>query len=109
MIASYYVSQMLLFGFFATRLLLAWTAVMLFLTPPIAALAWHARRCGWPGALGGELSAGLLLGEAYSLRRLRTTKFYLYSNTFRNEWATHNVDDESGLDDSTYTTNESEP
>jgi hypothetical protein len=68
MIAAYYVSQMLLFGFFSTRLLLAWTAIALFLAPPFAALAWCARGYGWQAALGATLPVGLLLAEAYSLR-----------------------------------------
>ena len=68
MIAAYYVSQMLLFGFFSTRLLLAWAAAALFLAPPFAALAWHARGSGWHAAVGAALPVGLLLSEAYSLR-----------------------------------------
>jgi hypothetical protein len=67
-IAAYYVCQMLLFGFFSTRLLLAWAAVALFLAPPFAALAWHARGSGWRAAVGAALPVGLLLSEAYSLR-----------------------------------------
>jgi hypothetical protein len=68
MVASYYVSTMLLFGYFLTRLFLAWTAVALFLAPAFSALVWHARGTGWLSALGAALPIGLLLSEAYSLR-----------------------------------------
>jgi hypothetical protein len=68
MVAAYYVSQMLLFGFFSTYLFLAWATVALFLAPLFAALVWQARNMGWLAALGAAVPIGLLLSEAYSLR-----------------------------------------
>ncbi len=78
MVMAYYVSQRLLFGFFSTRLFLAWVASGLLLAPPFAALVWPARGVGWRAALGAALPVGLLLAEAYSLRwRLTVNEDYM--------------------------------
>ena len=68
MVASFYVSTLLLLGYFLTHLFLAWTVVALVLAPPFAALVWQARGTGWMPALATALPIGLLLAEAYSLR-----------------------------------------
>lgn len=78
MITAYYLTHMLLFGFFATGLFLTWVAIALTLAPPLAALIAHARGVGWVPALGTALPVGLLLYEAYSLRwRLAVNVDYL--------------------------------
>ena len=70
MVTAYYISQMLLFGFFSTRLFFAWIAIALLLAPPFAALVWQARGKGWCPAFAAAAPIGLLLAEAYSLRRV---------------------------------------
>ncbi len=78
MITAYYLTQMLLFGFFATSLFLIWVAIALILAPPLAALIAHAHGAGWVSALGAALPVGLLFHEAYSLRwRLAVNEDYL--------------------------------
>jgi hypothetical protein len=68
MVVSYYVSTLLLFGFFPMRLILAWAALTFILAPPFAALTWHSRGAGWISALATALPVGLLLYEAFSFR-----------------------------------------
>ena len=68
MTVAYYATQMVLFGYFSPRLFLGWAAIALVLTPPFAALTFHARGVGWLASLGAALPIGLLLQEAYGLK-----------------------------------------
>ncbi len=68
MVAAYYVSQMLLFGFFSTGLFFTWAAIRVVLAPPFATIAWQARGAGWRSAAAAAVPVGLLVAEAYSVR-----------------------------------------
>lgn len=68
MLTAYYLSTLLLSGYFLAHLLLGWAAVTLVLAPPFAALVWYVREKGWRSALAAALPVGLLLYEAHSLR-----------------------------------------
>ena len=70
MITSYYLSTLLLSGYFLSHLFRAWIAVTFVFAPPFALLTWYGRKKGWLAALAAAMPIGLLLYEAYSLRFL---------------------------------------
>lgn len=68
MVATYYVVQQYLFGFFAFGLFWGWAFAALLLAGPFAILVWRARQTGWWAAFGAALPIGISLQEAYSVR-----------------------------------------
>jgi hypothetical protein len=67
MVTTYYLSTLLLSGYFLVHLLRAWVAVTIVFASPFAAFAWYGRKTGWYAALAAAMPIGLLLYEAYSL------------------------------------------
>lgn len=67
MITAYYLSTLLLSGYFLAHLLRSWVVITIVFAPPFAAFVWRARNSDWFGALAAAMPIGLLLYEAYKM------------------------------------------
>jgi hypothetical protein len=64
LLLTYYLSSMVLFGFFPTYYFLSWSMIALF-SPLAAYLVWFSRGQGWIAALAAGAPIAMLLSQGY--------------------------------------------